>query len=86
MVEAYLHDQREHILSQVVDFATADPTLLSQRLQAQTAPVFIIAADPPKIPGAMIDLDTSPFIQRVAHFDRPGKLTGISVYQKVQHP
>lgn len=83
VVEAYLHDQREHILSQVVDFATADPALLSQRLQAQTVPVFIITSDPPPaLAESKINFDTWPYIQRVAHFERPGGSTGVNIYTK----
>ena len=68
-----------------MDFATEDPDLLTQRLLAQSAPVFIVTPDdrPPEEPMvSKIDFDTSPYIQRVAHFNRPGGLTGVNIYKK----
>jgi 4-amino-4-deoxy-L-arabinose transferase-like glycosyltransferase len=86
VTQVYLHDQRERMAHLTIDFATADPDLLAQRLQTQSAPVFIIAPDPSDTTGARIDLDTWPYIQRVAHFDRPGGSTGVNIYQKTQLP
>jgi 4-amino-4-deoxy-L-arabinose transferase-like glycosyltransferase len=82
MFQVYLYDQRAHITHEVVDFAQENPDLLAQRLLAQSAPVFIVAPDPPEITGAKIDLDTWPYIQRVAHFDKPGGQMSVNIYTK----
>jgi hypothetical protein len=81
ILQAYLYNQHDRIIHVVLDFSLEDPDQLAQSLSAQTKPVFLVTADP-LAKEIAIDLDTWPYLERVAHFDRPGNVTAINIYQR----
>ena len=83
ILKVYLYDQRQRVIHLDVDFLREDPSWVAQRLLTATAPVFIITPDPTPGPTeSKINFDTWPYIQRVAHFERPGGSTGVNIYTK----
>ena len=84
VLQVYLYDEQQRIIYLTMDFSKEDLDILAQRLQEQSVPVFIVIPDPPPdVTKSKVAFDAWPYIQRVAHFERPGGLTGVNIYKKI---
>jgi hypothetical protein len=78
VLQAYLYGERDQIIHVILRLAIEDPDEMAQMLAMQSRPVFLVVADSL---ANELELDTWPYIERVAHFKRPGGETAINIYQ-----
>jgi hypothetical protein len=81
-VQIYLHNQPD-ITHRTLAFWREEPDYLAQHLLMQSKPVFIVVSDVPE-PGSEFDFEGWPYIQRLAQFEKPGGLSSILIYGKVE--